>query len=110
MFRRRLLRTFAVLVVSLALTTPLCEAASRGRASRTPRLSPLGIWEWVTNIWAKNGCSLDPGGLCATNPTSQSPRSRSLREHTWKPAVQLIRAAGPPVEGTRSRAVSSFES
>ena len=72
MFRRRLLRTFAVLVVSLALTTPLCEAASRSRASRTsPAFTHLGIWAWVTNLWAKNGCSIDPGGLCATNPTSQ---------------------------------------
>ena len=72
MFRRRLLRTFAVLVVSLALTTPLCEAASRGRASRnSPAFTHLRIWEWVTSLWAKVGCSLDPGGLCATNPTSQ---------------------------------------
>ena len=72
MFRRRLLRTFAVLVVSLALTTPLCEAASRSRASRnSPAFIHLGIWAWVTSLWAKAGCSLDPGGLCATNPRSQ---------------------------------------
>lgn len=72
MFRRRLLRTSAVLVVSLALTAPLCEAASGGRASRTAPGLTHGIWEWVTNVWAKAGCSLDPGGLCATNPTSHS--------------------------------------
>jgi hypothetical protein len=72
MFRRRLLRTFALLVVSLVLTAPLCEAASRGRASRiSPASAHLGIWTWVTSIWAKAGCGLDPGGLCATNPTSQ---------------------------------------
>jgi hypothetical protein len=85
MFRRRLLRTLAVLVVSLALTTPLCEAASRGRASRiSPASAHLGILEWVTNLWAKNGCSLDPGGLCAPNPTSHSlppvPSGSSLEE------------------------------
>jgi hypothetical protein len=72
MFRRRLLRTFALLVLSLVLTTPLCEAASRGRASRTSPASVylLSVWEWAASLWAKNGCSLDPGGLCATNPTS----------------------------------------
>jgi hypothetical protein len=74
MFRRHLLRTFALLVVSVALTTPLCEAASRGRASRTSPASPrfLNVWEWATSLWAKNGCSIDPGGLCAANPTSHS--------------------------------------
>ncbi len=72
MFRRRFLRTFAVLVVSLALTTPLCEAASRGRASRiSPAFTHLGLWAWVTSVWVKVGCSIDPGGLCATNPVSQ---------------------------------------
>jgi len=85
MFRRRLLRMFAVLLVSLALTTPLCEAASRGRASRpSPASTHLGIWAWVTSVWAKNGCSLDPGGLCATNSTSQPlapvPSGSSLEE------------------------------
>ena len=85
MFRRRLLRTFAVLVVSVALTTPLCEAASRGRASRTsPAFNHPGIWAWVTSFWAKVGCSIDPGGLCATNPTSQPlapvPSGSSLEE------------------------------
>jgi hypothetical protein len=85
MFRRRLFRTFALLVVSVALTTPLCEAASRGRASRpAPASTHLGIWTWVTSLWAKNGCSIDPGGLCATNPTSHSlapvPSGSSLEE------------------------------
>ncbi len=86
MFRRRLLRMFAVLMVSLALTTPLCEAASRSRSSRTSPASPhlLGVWAWVTNVWVKNGCSIDPGGLCATIPTSQPfapvPSGSSLEE------------------------------
>jgi hypothetical protein len=74
MFRRRLLRTFALLLVSLVLTTPLCEAASRSRASRiSPPSAHLGVWEWVTSLWVKNGCSIDPGGLCATSPISHPP-------------------------------------
>ncbi len=68
MFRRPLLRTLAVLVISLALTAPLCEAASRG--SSAPPARPIGIWEWVTSLWAKNGCSIDPGGICAPSPNS----------------------------------------
>jgi hypothetical protein len=73
MFRRPLRRTLAVLVVSLALATPLCEAASRATAPhRAGRVSPAshlpGPWDWVRNVWAKAGCSIDPGGACAPGP------------------------------------------
>jgi hypothetical protein len=67
MFRHPLFRTFAVLVVSLALTTPLCEAASPVRSRTSSVFTRFGLWEWVTNLWTKNGCSLDPGGLCVPN-------------------------------------------
>lgn len=75
MFRLTFLRRFAVLVLSLALATPLCEAASRGSApDHAGRTSPasfqlLGVWEWVTSLWAKAGCGIDPNGACAPSPT-----------------------------------------
>jgi hypothetical protein len=71
MFRSPL-RVFAVLMVSLTLTTPLCEAASRGSApgrarqatSTPPHL--IGLWDWLTSLWATDGgCGIDPNGLCA---------------------------------------------
>jgi hypothetical protein len=71
MFRSPL-RVFAVLVVSLTLTTPLCEAASPGsgsgrahQAATTPS-HVFGLWDWLTSLWATDGgCGLDPGDLCA---------------------------------------------
>ena len=71
MFRSPL-RVFAVLVVSLTLTTPLCEAASPGsvpgrtlQAAATPP-HVFGLWDWLTSLWATDGgCTIDPSGLCA---------------------------------------------
>jgi hypothetical protein len=76
MFGRPRFRTSAILVVLLALAAPLCEAASQrvpGHArpsSASPHLP--SVWRWIASLWAKNGCGLDPGGVCttSTNPTS----------------------------------------
>jgi hypothetical protein len=77
MFRSPLRRLFAVLVVSLALTTPLCEAASRGSApGRARQTAPasshvFGLWDWLTSLWVTDGgCGLDPGGLCSKNQST----------------------------------------
>ncbi len=80
MFRSPL-RAFAVLVVSLTLTTPLCEAASPGSApgrARQAAATPshlLGLWDWLASVLAKNGCSIDPSGRCVNSPT---PTGQSL--------------------------------
>lgn len=77
MFRSPL-RVFAVLVVSLTLTTPLCEAASPasapGRARQAAAIPShlFGLWDWLTNLWVKNGCSIDPSGHCVNSPTPTS--------------------------------------
>jgi hypothetical protein len=77
MFRPLLRHLLAVLAVSLVLTTPLCEAASRGSAPGQAHwaspVSPdlLGLWDWMMRLWAKNGCSIDPGGQesgCGIDP------------------------------------------
>jgi hypothetical protein len=69
MFRPPLRRVFAVLVVSLALTTPLCEAASpgsapgRGRQAAATPSHVFGLWDWLTSLWATDGgCTIDPDG------------------------------------------------
>jgi hypothetical protein len=71
MFRSSL-RVFAVLVVSLTLTTPLCEAASPGSSpgrARQAAATPshlFGLWDWLTSLWAMDGgCTIDPDGHCA---------------------------------------------
>ena len=74
MFRSPL-RVFAVLVVALTLTTPLCEAASPGSAPGRARQAAAtsshlsGLWDWLTSWWTKNGCSIDPSGHCVNSPT-----------------------------------------
>jgi hypothetical protein len=65
-------RTLAAVVVSLSLATPWYAAAaqkapspaqaSRTTASTLPDLAHH-LWGWVTDQWAKVGCSIDPGGL-----------------------------------------------
>jgi len=76
MFRSPL-RVFAVLVVSLTLTTPLCEAASPGSApgrARQTAATPshlLGLWDWLTSLWVTDGgCTIDPGGHCAKSQSA----------------------------------------
>ena len=89
----------AVLMVSLALTTPLCEAASRARSSpHLPGISPIrpvGLGD--EPLGHERRCSIDPGGLCA-KPTAPRWRlyDRSERKHLR--------------EDTRSRVASPFES
>jgi hypothetical protein len=65
------LRTFAVLVLSLSLGTPLCAAARPGfEAGRAKPEHPAPadlvyqLWGWFTGVWSAVGCSIDPGGLC----------------------------------------------
>ena len=76
MFRSPL-RVFAVLVVSLTLTTPLCEAASpssapgRARQAAATPSHVFGLWDWLTSLWATDGgCGIDPGGRCAKSQSA----------------------------------------
>jgi hypothetical protein len=77
MFRSPLRRLFAVLVVSLALTTPLCAAASRdsvpGRARQAASTPShlFGLWDWLVSLWATDGgCTIDPNGHCANSQSA----------------------------------------
>lgn len=77
MSRPPLRRLFAVLVVALTLTTPLCEAASRGsipgRARQTASTPShlFGLWDWLTSLWAMDGgYTIDPSGHCAKNQSA----------------------------------------
>ncbi len=84
MFRSLLRLTLAVLAVSLILASPLQGAAPRSSApERASRTSPAsrhlpGLWDWLTSLWAKAGCCIDPGGLCA--PAANPPASSNTDE------------------------------
>ena len=79
MFRRSPFRlTLAVLALfSLVLAAPLhARGSAADHARRTPPAPSLhlpGLWSWVTSLWAKAGCSIDPGGLCASGANLPGP-------------------------------------
>jgi hypothetical protein len=60
-----------LLVFILLLATPMAQAAGRGAHSRPVSLLQ-GLfdqaWEFLTRIWADNGCGLDPDGRCIPAP------------------------------------------
>lgn len=75
MFRLPDRRKVAALVVILVLVLPWCATAARlGTEPRnnTSALEVLraGFWGWLRNGWAKEGCTIDPGGKPACGPTS----------------------------------------
>jgi hypothetical protein len=63
-------RRLAVLVVSLVLAAPWYAAAAQlgsypGSSARQVSAAPrelFGFWRWLTELWAKEGCILDPDG------------------------------------------------
>jgi hypothetical protein len=71
------------LVVGLCLLTPLASAAQRPQVTRVERFSLrtpselfAGAWRFLAGIWSggsapqnKNGCRIDPHGVCIPEPT-----------------------------------------
>lgn len=85
MFRRKT----AVLAIILTLALPWCAAGARlsfgppalREASAPLKLFRAGFWNWLRNVWtkegysiapsgAKAGCVIDPSGNPACGPTS----------------------------------------
>lgn len=70
MMRIPLARRVAALLIVLAATVPLAATAASHRS--VPRSSddqfataPIAwVWSWLTSIWEKNGCMIDPSGRC----------------------------------------------
>jgi hypothetical protein len=71
-------------VVGLCLLTPLASAAQRPQVTQVDRFSLgvpsdlfAGAWRLLARIWSagsapqnKNGCTIDPHGLCVSQPTT----------------------------------------
>lgn len=94
-FRRK--TAFLVLVANLA--TPLVLAA----APRTKDPQPLKVaasiltnvmnqaWGFLTGIWVKLGCNVDPNGLCKEQPAAQTESSCNIDPNgqcTTQPAAR----------------------
>ncbi|HVT61216.1 MAG TPA: hypothetical protein VHR45_22830 [Thermoanaerobaculia bacterium] len=74
-------RTLTVLIVSLALTLPWCASAAPalrepGGAALVSMGSwdiPARLWGWLAGAWTKEGCTIDPSGLCIRGPVRPAP-------------------------------------
>lgn len=71
-------RRLSVLVLALVLASSLAAAAPRRPAWKPPAASASAetvvarLWEWLTAVWTKAGCILDPNGGC-TNSAGSAP-------------------------------------
>src|SRR5437762_14067259 len=73
-------RKTVVLLLIAVLAVPLASAAGPHSESSGPAsaalLSPLELldhfWSFLRGAWSKEGCNIDPSGLCSTG-TSQPP-------------------------------------
>jgi hypothetical protein len=71
--------TLAILLASILLST---AALARPLPGPSPRRTvaaasaPLDLfgrlWSFLSGLWSKNGCSVDPNGLCTPSPTPTS--------------------------------------
>jgi hypothetical protein len=81
-------RKALVVLVALFLVTTAVSAEPRPGArlhpARTVASNPLesfsGFWSLLASFWTKNGCSLDPSGVClpAKNGCQVDPSGRCL--------------------------------
>jgi len=64
-----ILRVVALLLV-LTVTVPLAAAAAHQSSHRSDdsgfdAAAPIArLWSWLTAVWEKNGCMIDPNGRC----------------------------------------------
>jgi hypothetical protein len=75
MFRSRFSRTLLALALGLVLAGPRLSAAETNRtiAPRRAAQSITTVWDLFTRLWSlgsvtKNGCGIDPHGLCSPSP------------------------------------------
>lgn len=70
-------RLATVLLIAVALCTPSVFATSpsaavpywSGSVASVPAESFARFWSFLTSLWAKNGCEVDPSGRCLPRPS-----------------------------------------
>ena len=77
-------RTILLLLLAAVLATPWASAAGP-RAAESPSaqavesapLDLLGrVWSFLRNAWSKEGCHIDPSGLCSTGTSQPPPQTK----------------------------------
>lgn len=75
MVRSFLPKAALLLVLILLLAAPAVQAAERA-THKSPAAAIPGLiaqaWDFLTRIWAENGCGLDPDGRCVPEPTPET--------------------------------------
>jgi len=88
MVRYNTLRTVALLVLCVALASPLASAAAprpqgQSFADRFTTGDAGDLFGWLrgalVSLWNKNGCQLDPHGLCVKNGCQLDPYGHCLK-------------------------------
>lgn len=81
MIRAFLPKAVLLLVLILLLATPALQAAEPGTPAKPVRNMPSAlaswgtqVWDFLTGVWAANGCILEPNGRCLP---SQSPAAEA---------------------------------
>jgi hypothetical protein len=62
-------KTVLFFLLAALLTAPWASAAPRHKGGRPARVSPDVLsqaWRFLTEIWTKIGCNIDPDGRCVT--------------------------------------------
>lgn len=75
MSRIPLARRAVALLIILAVAAPLAAAPiHRSGPARFEAATPFAsLWIWLSHIWAKNGCMIDPWGRCLPSTAPAPP-------------------------------------
>ena len=76
MHRSNLSRVALWMVLTLLLAVPSLYAGEPARSGATARASwdfLARVWEVFSSVWSKNGCRIDPSGLCVAHQSSPAP-------------------------------------
>ena len=72
MVRAFLPKAALLLVLILLVAAPIQAAGTRAAGSppidSAARAIFTQVWEFLTGVWARNGCDIDPNGRCVPRP------------------------------------------
>ena len=78
-------RTSILLLLAVILAAPLVSSAAPRTEGPQPviaaepdSLDLLGrVWSFLRNVWSKEGCHIDPNGLCSSGKDQPSSNAKS---------------------------------
>lgn len=71
MVRAFLPRAVLLLVLTLILAAPMQAAGPAGSPPAEPAAKSIltQVWDLLTGVWARSGCTIDPDGRCVPPPS-----------------------------------------